>query len=431
MKIQKLLTPALMLLALTSCSVLEVFNEEKSKNHSSQNIDHSQEKRPFCQVPHINSQLITEDKEALEFYKTLENQILKNTKYSFIDKSIMISLIELARRPDQIGPHSRFQIYIKLDNKNYYYDFRPKDLAIDHDQPFLVALEFLAKKFQKHHTLNQLVADLEVVVPKDLPVSKDFEFFLRQNNKLLLKNDLFYENFFKGDEVVTKYETFKRQSFKKTMALYPKAKKLEYYNYDASDIFNNHGPYKCNFKINDEMSFLKNDSNHEMKKSHSIGFIQDNNIFIGVASFEIDPSFTNEYKDFYYFKANHSKKPYPFCVINKNANEYALFSSKGRNPEQFMQHLLSYEIENSTEHQEVNQILNFSRHLVLSNPDRILYESKKGRKSQLNFFLTMNFPVYHVEALGNIFGHAIISKVHNNKPILHIDTRDEGQLWCK
>lgn len=378
-------------------------------------------------------QLLVENEDVLKFYKQLNTHFFSNPKYSFPEKAIMLTLSELMRRPDRIGPQSRFQFFIRHNNENYYFDFRPKDKALANPQPLLNGLNYMNSLFNKNAGLYYLAQEIEKILPKEMMVSNDFEIFLKKNYALINKNDYFYENFFKGDEVITHFETFKRGSLTNLVknSLTNKNFNINQYNFDEKAIFTHNSNLNCNFNVTDEMNYLKAPSYVENRKSHSIALEEGNNVFLAVASFEIDEKFTQAQKDFYFFNAKPSSAPYPFCHIANKKVDLNLFSVEGRNPEQFMQHLISYEIQKVSSQEEVNQIINFSRHLFLSNPDRILYESKKGRAAQLNFFLTMNFPIYHADNLGNIFGQAKI--INNSKTLqsLHSDPRTQASIWCQ
>lgn len=89
----------------------------------------------------------------------------------------------------------------------------------------------------------------------------------------------------------------------------------------------------------------------------------------------------------YFMKSRPTAFPLPICEFKGKNQQIVLFSSEGRNPVQHLQHLEAYEIDQVDSAHTLNQLLGFSRHLFLSNPDRILYESKRGRKRPARFLL--------------------------------------------
>jgi hypothetical protein len=351
----------------------------------------------------------------------------------------MLSLIEMSRRPDEASPYSRLQIFLKYNKQKYYYDFKPKEVNEKLQMPYLKALDFLTQKFLPGQNLNSIANILDVIVPNNLKVSSDFEVFLRENKNDLLRNDFLTEQFFKGDEILTRYETFERSRYQNIIAQYfSQYSKNENYDFqtnglDTYKLSKDNFEVSCNVDLS-KISTLKDDLlTSDKKKSHYMGFQDGENVFLAVSSNTLKRPFATDKS--YYIKASAGVDPLPVCEFKSDNKDITLFSSNGRNPIQHLQHLVSYEIKLVDSSAALNDMLNFSRHLFLTNPDRILYESKRGRKSQLDFFLAMNFPIYHVESLGDIIGHAIFKKsiegVRKEEQSLHIDDRNQTRLWCK
>lgn len=121
--------------------------------------------------------------------------------------------------------------------------------------------------------------------------------------------------------------------------------------------------------------------------------------------------------------------PSPLCELSDTERTIALFSAKGRSPAQHLRHLIAYEVGLVRTPDELNELLKFSRHLFLNDPDRILYESKRGRKTQLDFFLAMKFPIYHAESLGDVFG-SMSYKQSGYRTSLIVDDREQTRLTC-
>jgi hypothetical protein len=406
-------------------------NKETKSNISSTKVNYCADKTRI--------QYISEDEASLPFYRQLSNSIFDNKSINFIQKSVMLSLIEMSRRPDEASPYSRLQIFLKYNKQKYYYDFKPKEFNDKLQMPYLKALDFLTQKFIPGQSLNSIAKTLDIIIPNNLKVSSDFEAFLKENKNDLLKNDFLTEQFFKGDEILTRHETFERNRYQNIITQYlSQYSKNENYDFQTNGL-DTYKLSKDNFKVScnvdlSKISTLKEEIfTSEKKKSHYIGFQDGDNVFLAVSSNTLKRPFTTDKS--YYIKASAGIDPLPVCEFKSDNKDITLFSSNGRSPLQHLQHLVTYEINLVDSSTALNDMLNFSRHLFLTNPDRILYESKRGRKSQLDFFLEMNFPIYHVESLGDIFGHAIfknsIDKVNKEEQSLHIDDRNQTRLWCK
>lgn len=423
------------LLSLTSCAYLtkkfEALTEKKIET-----ITTISNKKNYCS-PNSKIQFISEDEFSLKFYKNLNLAIYENKNISFIEKSVMISLLEMSRRPDEASPYSRLQVYIKLNGKNYYYDFRPKNLADDTKMPFLKGLDFLTNKFIPNKSLLSIATKLDAVIPLGIGVSLEFENFLKENRKDLAKNEVLTERFFKGDEIITKYETFNRVSYKNIVEQYLSAfSKNTDYEYDKNGLTANKSKKEnyqtnCNYDLSKETSLRDEIMSADQKKSHYIAHSEGEDFFLAVTSTTLFRPFKTTPKMGYFMKARPAAFPLPICEFKGKNQEIVLFSSEGRNPVQHLQHLEAYEIDQVDSAFTLNELLGFSRHLFLSNPDRILYESKRGRKAQLDFFLEMNFPIYHVENIGNIFGHAKFKNEKQQESVLYSDDRSPAHLWCK
>jgi hypothetical protein len=392
-------------------------------------------KKNYC-TPNSRLQYISEDESSLKFYRSLHSVLFENKNISFVQKSIMLSLLELSRRPDQASPSSRFQVYLKLNGKSYYYDFRPKKLEDDTKMPYVKGLDHLTKEFIPNTKLGTIAAYMDSVIPKDINVSQEFELFLKDNQKDLLKNEILTTNFFKGDEVLTKYESFPRVSYKSIIEQYNiSSSKDDDYEFkknllDANVSKDKNFQVNCNYDLAKETSLTDEILNSEQKKTHYMGMSEGDNFFLAVSSGTLFRPFKTG-KLGYFMKTRPSAVPLPICEFKGKNQEIVLFSSDGRNPVQHLQHLEAYEIDQVDSVIALNELLSFSRHLFLSAPERILYESKRGRKAQLDFFLEMNFPIYHVDSIGNIFGHANFKNDKRQEAVLYSDDRSSARLWCK
>lgn len=380
--------------------------------------------------------LLLEDESTIKYYRPLIPSIFESKSFSFIQKAAILSLIEMSRRPDKASPSARLQYYLRFNNKTHYYDFRPVGLDDDSKMPFLKGIEILIKNFDPSKNLNSIAEILDKALPENINVSPELEKFLQTNRNELLKNEKLVETFFKGDEVLTKHESFKRINFKKLISSFYSEKiatdgfyesaKNSLFAIDAGDP---NLELKCNVDINKNNGLKEELFTTEQKKSHYFAIKEGSNFFIAVSSAVIQKPFKN-YGPTYFLKSRPPPTPLPICQLKNDLQDITLFSTAGRNPAQHLKHLISYDIKQVDSYQSLEELLTFSRHLFLSDPDRILYESKRGRKAQLDFFLTMNFPIYHVETLGDIIGVAAFKSRQGEERSLIVDDRSLARIWC-
>jgi hypothetical protein len=353
-----------------------------------------------------------------------------------VQKSVLLSLVEMSRRPDVASPSARLQYFLRLNNRSYYYDFSSKDISGIAGMSFVKGLEYLLVNFDKSKSLVHLTDTFENIVPTNINVSRELENFLSTNKTELGKNEQLLETFFKGDDILTRHESFKRANLKKLISTYNNSKYSDDKLYETPnsplknvESGNSSTALKCNIDINKELLSREEQALNDSTKSHYFALQEGSNLFIAVSSSHVQKPFKN-YDSSYFIKQNASTATAPVCQFNNKLKDIILMSTTGKNPAQHLKHLISYDIDQSYSYQSLGELLNFSRHLFLNSPDRILYESKKGRKSQLEYFLTMNFPIYHVDTLGNIIGSALFKNGPKEDSSLFTDERSQATLWC-
>lgn len=381
-------------------------------------------------------QLLLEDDSTLKYYRPLIPGLFETKSFGFIQKASMLSLIEMSRRPDEAAPSARLQYFLHFNHKDYYFDFHPKNLKAPGKMSYLKGLEVLLKTFDKSKNLSDLAQTLDQYLPPNINVSPELENFFQTYKKDLIKHDSSSDIFSKGGEVLTKHESFKRINLRELINSFNKdnISNDSFYEFSKNSLHKvSPEPadlaLKCNFDINKDNSLTEELFFTEQRKSHYFALKENDNFFIAVSSAMVQKPL-EEYGTHYFINMLPSPFPLPVCQFTNSMQNMVLFSSSGRNPAQHFKHLVSYDINQVDSFQSLEDLLKFSRHLFLSNPDRILYESKRGRKSQLDFFLTMNFPIYHVEALGDIMGVATFKNGKYENKSLITDDRSKARLWC-
>ena len=423
-----------LIMLLTGCSILSQKIDSLENQPNTYSVikleGASQNKKLYC-FENNYEQYYLEDEVTQKFYT--QNFINKNKNLNFIQKSILLAIYEMLRRPDISGPYSRLQIYLRLD-KDYYFDFRPSDLSESNSMPYLYGLEKIHDTFVKKEKFKNFIKLFNSNLSNNLPVSSEFEIFLRNHKNEILKNENLINIFTKGDETLTKHESFQPSNITNILNEYYKKNlnKEALYSADKNRLIpsKNNDKLLCNFDLSIEIN--KDDIfNYDKKDTHPFALKEGDKLFIAIASTLSDKSLRT-LPDSYFFINKPSPTPVPLCsYVNEKMNLIA-FSTLNRDPSQHLKHLFQYEIFNSESFPTLTEYLNFPRHLFLSSPERILYESKKGRKSQLEYLLSMNFPIYHVDSLGNIFGFASFKNNKKNSSFnsLFIDERNNFKLWC-
>jgi len=418
------------LLLLVSCSqnaIDWIIEKNKTNNVSNSNLN-SESKIISC-----NGKKLKIFSSSEEASKNLESILADSNFYYYtnFEKAIFLTLVELVRRPDISSPQSNFQFISDMNQNQLFYSFSNKN---EHGLSVLFGIDFLLKKYSKTKTLIQMASDLEEIIPKNIFVDKGFEKFIFENQKLISKNNTLSSILLRGEEPLTRFESFNRGNIVKLVEFYNKNKTFQdANNYTIQNKFDyqqNIGvsSAECNFDLKSDLDQINTDvGNNDIV--NFIGLSNKNEAYI--STFFSYKNFNVEQIDnLLFLKTNKALVDLPTCRIENPNNHLKLILSsiEGRSKNQHLKHLIEYEIYNSIDDKQIHDILNFPRHLFLSSPDRILYESKKGRESQLNFFLSMNFPIYHVEKLGNIIG---LSKLKNKSDYRFVqDIRNNNKTIC-
>lgn len=223
------------------------------------------------------------------FWEFQQRLMKKKISLSFIEISVLWSLVQMNVRPDQSSPTSGFQVLINFNGEQQYWDFRmspfyklfnklkdeearlQSELLVkqkknslslqDQDQktkeklrqkkekikkkvvdnsflplPFLFGLEFLLTKYGSKKGLLQLIHILENNYPFPVLVEEEFQWFLNSMQGPILGVPLFKDFYFKEDEVLKKSESLPRPPYERILNAYEASKKninfKNFYNVD-------------------------------------------------------------------------------------------------------------------------------------------------------------------------------------------------------
>jgi hypothetical protein len=417
---------------LVSCSFFsQKIDDLAQKNQKLSDLSQAK-KDNFCEEK-TRLQYFAEDESSLKFFKNLD---LFNKKIPFVQKAIMYSLLEMNRRPDLISPSTRLQVYMTISGSTYYFDFYPKDPNDSSKYSYMRGLSYLSEKFLNGTSLSAIADEMDNSVPQQLPVTQELEDFLHKYRSDLQQSELMTSRFFKGDETITRFETFHRMSFRNIVNNFSITKseansfEIEKFKLAPFVVKSVDMNVNCNVDLNKNNGSADEVLSSDNTRIHTMGLIEGDNTFLAVSSGNFQRPLKFE-KNFIFVQMKPSPFPAPICEFKDHGVSFSLFSAEGRSPAQHLKHLIAYEIGKVQNPAEVNELLKFSRHLFLNDPDRILYESKRGRKTQLDFFLAMNFPIYHADNLGDVFGSITYPRDGQKKLSLIIDDRDSSRLSCQ
>ncbi|MCO4756273.1 MAG: hypothetical protein KC478_17460, partial [Bacteriovoracaceae bacterium] len=95
-------------------------------------------------------------------------------------------------------------------------------------------------------------------------------------------------------------------------------------------------------------------------------------------------------------------------------------------PGQHIYHMMGYGLKSSSSPKEISELVTFSRHLFLEDPTRLVFESNRSSKQQLEGLLKLNLPIYNARKLGNVWSY--FADEDDNDFV--IDDRTDGEITC-
>lgn len=407
------------LLLMMSCTVLIPkenlgVNQSTSDSVTQNNYCSSKTKTEFIDKgPYLQSDFIS-----------FINRVKKSENISNIDQFVLWNFFQMNSRPDLSSPTSKFiSVYEHKDKLNFVEVSSDKEGLL----PSLMGLKYVLKKTKNKKSLTRLSLIYEKYASEYLKINKGFAQFLTENKKQILVNPITKRIYSRSGEILQEGETIPKFLFSKLIV---KNKKL--LNETKYNINENLYNYKVNqkFEVNCNYDFKLYDSsiyliNEKFVKTNTFGI--KTNKFSSLSSHLQKLDNIELLKGTYFFKGQSKTQSPSICTYKQNDKSFWLFSDSSRDPGQHLYHLMKYGLDEVTNKQQLNKFLNFSRHLILRTPLRLIFESKRGSKEQLDQLLKLNIPTYNADKLGNIW---MYFSYQNDGSFLY-DPRNDGQVTCQ
>ena len=405
-----------LLLLITSCAFIEKKLNLSDEAASSKYLDNN-EGPLYCATatdPQIMGSDENNNRSLLRFLSKNQQEL----KLGFIEKAVLIHLIQMRARPDQTSAQSKLEFFYKRKNFSYFNSF----YADNNGGAFFKGLETILADFKSKYSLRELISLVDRKFIEDLFVDQAFAKFLEEHKSELEQDEDLRRFYLRAEETLKEGETL---PVYRLMPLYNKIAKEKKTFHKKDYLYSFYDQYKKEFHCNYDM-------NHYQQ---SLFFISDyaiqGNVFgyqEGEESFLSSTSLKNELKSFAgspQFAGSSEVRSLAFC----HSDTLALMASHSRDPGQHLYHLIEYDLGLVQDHIELQKMISFSRHLFLTSPVRLIYESQRGSKEQLQELLELNAPLYDAQSLGRIWGW--LKQPQNGLFSFHLDTRMPGNISCK
>lgn len=428
----KLLAPILLLL--TGCSLfIEQLGEQKENFKVLPKLN-----KTYCQQLSNSHSLVHANPVAIKSFQQTLSKIQKKWILSFIDRAVLWSLFQMRLRPDMSAPTSRLQMVIKYKKQVKYFDFE-KVVTAENHSPYLEGLKSILSYYNRPHGLNHLAMLLDQFGPLDYKVGPLLAKSLQANKSQLEEHKLFEQYYLKGDEVLKIGESVPRMSFKQILTQFKVPKRLSkgLYRLTPYEKKRSNGSLitysRCNFDMQDyERSVFLTRRN--ALDANTFGIQDQRGNFLLASSIQ-DLTVVEPLKGTPFFKGRPDDRGASVCLIWDKTNrkkaqvELAMVSTHSRDPGQHLFHFLQYELAKSSSLDQVDKLIKKSRFLFLTNPIRLVFESRRGSEEQLRELYKLQVPLYHATELGKIITH--YSSLGHQQAGFILDDRRVGTVSCQ
>ncbi|MDA9793122.1 hypothetical protein N9B72_00920 [Bacteriovoracaceae bacterium] len=360
-------------------------------------------------------------------FKIFLKKVKAQEKLSSTDEFILWSFFQMNTRPDLSSPSSKFVSLYKDEGVTKYLEVSSTDNKAT-TYPYLMGLHILNKELKNKRSLLRLALIFDRYAPNYFKINHEFADFLQKNAQTILKDKYTKKVFSRGGEILKEGETIPKLLLSKILLrLKPYLKDANYkvkrtlFKYQATPLLE----VQCNydFKLYNSSIYLINE---ELIKSNFYGYKSNGSSFFVSSLLQSDKL---ELIEKTFLVKGKSKMQSPaVCFYNNKKKNIWLFSDNSRDPGQHLFHLMKYGLDQVQSTSQLNEFLSFSRHLILRSPLRLIFESKRGSKSQLDQLLKLSIPTYNANNLGNIW---LYYNTPKNDGHFFYDPRNKGQLTCQ
>lgn len=378
-----------------------------------------------CQNQNSREKYLSENQLTVESFEELINNLHnRNVKLSSADRFVLWTLAQVYYRPDQASPSAHVTAIIKKKNSVKILETQSSEDSDEISQaPLFVFLDSFLVQEKSKFSLRELITLFDRYFTLQIKVEEQLSEFLAQYKSILKEKKEKFSKYFRGTEIISTNEQLTRSNL---LPSYLSTRRHNKTTLQQTDLKNIKEPTYCNFQI---QNYNKGQHYIESQMIESYTFGIKNKDFIILVNTHIKGHFKKTWSEdnllfFNTLKAN----PTPYCQFFKNNNSFFLISTKGKDPAQIISNLYQYEITKTTSLKQLHQILGFSRHMVLINPLRIIYESKRGNDAQLDKLNSFRIPIYHAKSIGNVQG---LFQFSEREPYFILDDRSDIRVHCE
>lgn len=407
----------------TSCAF---FVNRFDDNRLSQDIlkFKGEDKPLYCEKKN-SLQLVNSSRPTQEAFVAFLSKVSKEKRISFVDQAVLWSLIQMNLRPDLASPTSKLQLFIKNNGSMDYFHFYSKEKGAT---PYLSGLDALLKKYKSKNSLLSLATLVDKHYPNVFLTGKNFEQFLKARKAEIASVPSFKNYYMRADETLQENEKIYKYPLAPLVKRHSD-KSVESSLETSSSLFTYETPTKsmkahCNY----DMKLYSNSVyliHKDFIKSHLFGIQKGGDSFLASATQRLEKLAPFGRSPF--FEGSSQTRSAALCAFEKTRNKsFALWtaSSYSRDPGQHIFHMIEQGIDETQGLPDISKVNSFARHLFLEDPTRLVFESNRSSKEQLERLLKLNLPIYNARKLGHVTSYL-------DGAGFVIDERRDGEITCK
>jgi hypothetical protein len=338
-------------------------------------------------------------------------KFITDNDFSYIEKVVFWTFVQMNLNPHLSSPSANVQFVL---NEDTYLEITGKST---NKSPVFFGLQKLLHKFKNKRNLKQLAQLFDRTYPNSFYVSQNFATYLTQNKEKILQNKVLTRNFARAQDTLRENERIPKQNFS---LLIKKNKDSEYISKSFDDL-KKFKDYYCNFDIKNYLagSFTPKS---ELVKANVFGLkFGPNSILISLST---NTEELQNYDRSIFITGKPTNQNSYICLAKKQDKYLWIIGSGSRDPGQQVSQMLA--LTTRLDRQTIIRNLKVPRYIRLTDPNRLILESEKATRDEIENLQDLKIPLYSTGSIGNLTTY-ISSDLAKT---FFLDLRSPGKLVC-
>jgi len=394
-----------------------------------------------------------------------DQELLTKNLYSFCDKKIELNgdeelkwkkcsvitfFMQFITSLHIVHPYGQSQLFLFEKNNLVVFPSQNLDANTNQSAKWSYALFLLLKRWNLTEWFEQEMNKWLIEMPIKITITKVFADNLQSKSGSLSADKKVFKHFWRGNELIKEGEFFPlKEGISVFLSWWNKIKKNYQYNETAIQVIKT----GCSFAESDFLegktkplsrerltlmggvtgpifSLLWTSYASELKSMVELTELSEWGNFFPQNDLVVQKKFIPGKSKGNLINQNQDVIPYcyrgPVDSKKSSGLSFLMLSLQGRDPAQLLTHWLQYGIDKLQYPNDLEKLMNFSRHLILNSPLRVAFEVDRSTPEQLEKILRIGVPVYYVKSIGEM----ISFYQYKGAGGIILDPRGEHQECC-